>query len=412
MTKSRESTETYAWVIIIILFAAQTVMSMGAYAWGPLAPFFREEFGVSRAEIGMITSALYVTAVIVAIPSGMLVDRIGARIMLVFCIAIMAISFIVMPLVNKFFFVIVCAAVSGIGYGMINQVSTKGLMHWFTSKTRATAMGIKQSGVTLGAAISAVLLPVLTVTYSWELSLFIVGIVMLITAFLAFIFYRERPEENVSSMLPMAGAGGRNPEMSLLKILSDPTLFAAILTLPLMAFNQICIASFLVLYLTEELRFSIGMAGSCLTVAMVAGTVGRVGWGIISDRVFKGDRLKPSFLLTIIGATCAFCLAVLPDHAPIFFYILLSCLIGFTLIGWNALLMTFIAELAGTERAGSVMGVGITVAWVGIIVGPPVFGYIADCLNYFTGWMLVSFAALVSALSFVYISSRRVRRDK
>ena len=410
MTRSKESTETYAWVIIIILFAAQTVMSMGAYAWGPLAPFFREEFGVSRAEIGMVTSALYITAVIVAIPAGMLVDRIGARIMLVFCIAIMAISFIVMPLVNKFFFVIVCAAVSGIGYGMINQVSTKGMMHWFTSKTRATAMGIKQSGVTLGAAISAVLLPVLTVTYSWKLSLFVVGIVMLITAFLSFIFYRERPEENVSSILPMAGAGGKSPEMSLLKILSDPTLFAAILILPLMTFNQICIASFLVLYLTEELNFSIGMAGSCLTVAMVAGTAGRVGWGIISDRVFNGDRLKPSFLLTIIGSICAFCLAVLPDHAPIFFYILLSGLIGFTLIGWNALLMTFVAELAGTERAGSVAGIGITVAWVGIIAGPPIFGYIADSLNYFTGWMLVSFAALVSALSFIYISLRRGKK--
>lgn len=408
MAGGSESKESYAWVIIIILFVAQTVMSMGAYAWGPLAPFFREEFGVSRAEIGMVTSALYITAVIVAIPSGILVDRIGARIMLVFCIAVMAISFTVIPLASNFVFVVACSAISGVGYGMINQVSTKGLMHWFTSKTRATAMGIKQSGVTVGAAVSAVLLPILTVAYSWKLSLFIVGAVMFIIAVLTFIFYRERPEGDISSSIsPLAAAGGKNPEMSLLKILSDPTLFAAILTLPLMAFNQICVASFLVLYLTEELDFSVGMAGSCLTVAMLAGTAGRVIWGVISDRMFNGDRLKPSFLLTVIGAACAFCLAVLPGHAPIFLYILLSGLIGFTLIGWNALLMTLIAELAGIERAGSVAGIGITVAWMGIIGGPPVFGYIADSLNYFTGWVLVSSAALLASASFAYISLRR-----
>jgi len=39
----------------------------------------------------------------------------------------------------------------GIGYGMINQISTKGIMLWFSSRLRATAMGIKQTGVILGA---------------------------------------------------------------------------------------------------------------------------------------------------------------------------------------------------------------------------------------------------------------------
>jgi len=202
---TQENQDNYGWIILGILTMAQLVMSMGAYTWGPLAPVLRDEFNLSRAQIGTITSALYFASVIIAIPSGIAVDKLGARIMLIISLIIMGIPFAIMALAKSYLFFIVFAAVSGLGYGVINQLSTKGIMYWFSTRFRATAMGIKQTGVTLGGAIIAVLLPALTVAYSWRLGVLVVGILMLAMAFLSLIFYKERPA------LPAEGASDVAP---------------------------------------------------------------------------------------------------------------------------------------------------------------------------------------------------------
>jgi sugar phosphate permease len=410
---TQENQNSYGWIILGILTVAQLVMSMGAYIWGPLAPVLRDEFNLSRAQIGTITSALYFASVIIAIPSGIAVDKLGDRIMLIISLIIMGIPFAIMALAKSYLFFIVFAAVGGLGYGVINQVSTKGIMYWFSARFRATAMGIKQTGVTLGGAIVAVLLPVLTVAYSWRLGVLVIGILMLVMAFLSLIFYKERPvlpAEGASNVAPTSKKGQK--EGSLLKVMSNPVLLILCLITPLMAFGQTGIASFLMLYLEEDLNFSVGLAGGCLTVAMVAGTVGRIGWGIISDRLFAGDRIIPLIILSVIAFIGALGTAFLSKGSPVWLPFFWSILMGGTFIGWNAVLITLAAELAGKELAGSIMGILITIAWIGIIIGPPVFGYIADSFGYYWSWLLIAVFGLLSAVGFLYVLRLSKRGDQ
>jgi sugar phosphate permease len=408
---TEENQNSYGWTILGILTIAQLVMSMGAYTWGPLAPVLRDEFNLSRAQIGTITSVQYFTAVIIAIPSGIAVDKLGARIMLIISLIVMGIPFAVMALAKSYLFFIVFAAVGGLGYGVINQVSTKGIMYWFSTRFRATAMGIKQTGVTLGGAIIAVLLPALTVVYSWRLGVLVVGILMLAVAFLSLIFYKERSislDEGVSS--DVAPTSKKGKKGSLLKVMSNPVLLILCLITPLMAFGQTGIASFLVLYLEEDLNFSVGLAGGCLTVAMIAGTIGRIGWGIISDRLFAGDRIMPIIILSVIACIGATGTAFLSKGSPLWLPFFWSILMGGTFIGWNAVLITLAAELAGKELAGSIMGILLTITWIGIIISPLIFGYIADSVGYYWSWLLIAVLALLSTVGFLYVMRLSKRR--
>ena len=50
------------------------------------------------------------------------------------------------------------------------------------------------------------------------------------------------------------------------------------------AATQVCLASFLVVYLTETLRFPLVAAGFALTAANVGGILGRLAWGHSADR--------------------------------------------------------------------------------------------------------------------------------
>jgi sugar phosphate permease len=145
---------------------------------------------------------------------------------------------------------------------------------------------------------------------------------------------------------------------------------------------------------------------------MVAGTVGRVAWGVISDRLFDGDRTMPIVILSVIAFIGALGTAFLSKDSPVWLAFLWSALMGGTIMGWNAIVIILAAELAGKELTGSVMGVLITTGYTGQVIGPSVFGYIADRVGYFWGWLLIAVFALLSALGFLYIilSQRRTKK--
>jgi sugar phosphate permease len=124
---------------------------------------------------------------------------------------------------------------------------------------------------------------------------------------------------------------------------------------------------------------------------------------MFSDRIFNGGRIVPLFIISLIGAVSVFSFAFLSNNVSLYVFFILSGVMGFTLIGWNAVIMILAAELAGPELAGSSLGMIATAGWVGMVAGGPFFGFIADRFNYFTGWMLVALVLLISAAGFIFI---------
>lgn len=403
--------DAYRWVILSILFLSQFVMSMGAYSWGPLAPFLIDWFHFSRAQLGTFTSALYFVSTLSAIPSGMLVDRYGARLMLVLSLPAMGLPFTAISLGNGYTIILVLSALCGLGYGVINQISTKGIMIWFTAQSRATAMGLKQTGVTMGGAVGALLIPAISKTYGWKLAVCLTGGFMLTLGLVAFMGYRDRPAiPPAMDSAPQTGRR-RTEKMHLSRILLHPELKIIVFTMPLLTLAQSSFCTFFILYLQESFRFSEVYAGSFLTVAMIAGTSGRVVWGYVSDRLFSGDRYRPAFMLSGIACISTLSLAVFPLSAVELLLFFIAALVGFTFLGWNALLIVAAAEIVGQELAGSIMGVTVTIAYMGMILGPSIFGFVVDSLDYSAAWSMLSCCGAVNAAGYLWLSwnVRRIR---
>jgi len=77
--ENQESQDSYGWVILGIFTLAQLIMSVGAYAWGPLAPFLSKELGLTNTQIGSLTSVLYLTSVVIATPFGFFGRPVGGK---------------------------------------------------------------------------------------------------------------------------------------------------------------------------------------------------------------------------------------------------------------------------------------------------------------------------------------------
>jgi sugar phosphate permease len=160
------------------------------------------------------------------------------------------------------------------------------------------------------------------------------------------------------------------------------------------AATQVCLVSFLVVYLTDVLRMSLVTAGIALTVANIGGIVGRIGFGAVADRL-----LPPRTTLGVIGliaGMCAYATAAFTTAWPLVALFVVCAAFGMTAIGWNGVQLAEIARHAPAGQAGPVTGATGFVTFGGVVLGPPSFALLASL----TGSYRIGFAVFGS-LSFV-----------
>ncbi len=390
------------WTILLILTVTQIGASMAALSFGPLAPFLQNSLQITRAQVGLLTSALYFGSILVSIPTGRLADRMGVRRLLFFGPVTMALFFWAFSRADDYPLAWLMALFAGMGYGVINPVTAKAIMYWFSARGRATAIGIKQSGVTIGAALGAALLPTLALALTWQNSLAALGAVVFGLAVVCYFFYREFPGA--------AARGGRKRrgDKGLLIVMTNRNILLFSLVDCVWSSIQMSVSTYLVLYLKEALLYSVVLAGGYLAVAQMSAGVGRVAWGAISDLMFHSRRKIVLLLIGVITTITTLSMGALSTNTPGWLLFAVIALMGVSVLGRHGVLITFVAELAGKELAGTAMGVSITITYIGIIVGPPVFGHIVDkTQSYVLAWLVFGCASVLATAVFLLVQEKQ-----
>ena len=96
-------------------------------------------------------------------------------------------------------------------------------------------------------------------------------------------------------------------------------------------------------------------------------------------------------LVPPLGAVGAVGLALLAHDTPAWIVGLLAMLMGATVIGWNGLLLAYVAEQAGPHRAGTAIGLAACIVFLGAVIYPPAFGWLVDCAgSYQPAWLALA----------------------
>jgi MFS transporter, ACS family, aldohexuronate transporter len=394
----------YRFVVLALIIGVQTATNVGALGLPSLAPVIRADLGLSRQEAGSFISAFYVGGVLTSLPAGWLADRVGVRWTLLVGQGMVAACFAVMMLAADYAALIAAMLLAGVGYGAVNPTSTKGVLVWFPAASRATAVGIKQAGFPLGGALGALLLPSVAGHLGWRGALGIAAGLIGLSAAAAGLGYRDPPSDGPPGSEPSRG----RPRVG--AVLTSRPIWLVSLATFLFAAVQVAWISYLPLYLSEVATMSAVAAGAVLGQAQLSGTVGRVLFGVLSDRVFGGRRLV---VLVLAGTvTTALCLAttwVGPGGAGLGLS-LVALGFGLTGIGWNGVQHTLLAEIAGRDSAATAVGLCLAVSSIGVIVGAPLFGAVADRLAaYDWGWYGLSAAMLVALALLAGVREPRTR---
>lgn len=378
-------------VVLALIMGVQTATNLGVLGLPSLAPLIRADLGLTRQEAGSFISAFYVGGVLTSLPAGWLADRVGVRWTLLGGQALVAAGFLAMVVSPGYPGLLVAVLLAGLAYGAVNPSSTKGVLVWFPPRSRATVVGLKQAGFPLGGALGALLLPSLAGGLGWRGALGVAAGLIGLSAVAAGVGYRDPPAEERGPGIPAP----RRPRIG--AVLRSRAIWLVSLATLLFSTVQVSWISYLPLYLAEAGGLSAVAAGAVLGQAQVGGIVGRVAFGMLSDRLFGGRRL---IVLVLAGAaTAGLCLATagLGTGTPPAVLALVAIAFGLTGIGWNGVHHTLLAELAGRELAATAVGLCLAVSSVGVMVGAPLFGLAADRLQaYDWGWYSLAAAMLLA----------------
>jgi ACS family hexuronate transporter-like MFS transporter len=427
----RSSRGWYRWVICGLLFFATTVNYIDRQVIAVLkADTLMPEFGWTEVDYSRIVFAFQLAYALGYVLAGRMMDWIGVRrgftiAVVLWSVAAMAHGLVRelvefgLPWLQTVFDGTLLGALTATGLSVVGFSTArfglglaeggnfpgaiKAVGEWFPKKERALATGIFNAGSNVGAIITPLMVPWITLHWGWPMAFYVTGALGFFWM-IAWIFLYESPQ--------------RHPRVSaeeLAYIRSDPPdPPARIPWLHLLRYRQTwayTVGMFLVSpiwwfylywvpgFLYDNHGIDLKNIGPPLVTIYLLADVGSIGGGWLSSWLIKrGKSLNFARKTTLL--VCALC--VVPVFAAsqvtdVWLAVLLIGLAAAAHQGFSANLYTLVSDTVPRKAVSSVVGIGGMAGAIGGMLIALLVGYILDWThNYLTPFCIAASAYLVA----------------
>jgi MFS transporter, ACS family, hexuronate transporter len=404
MPASTTARDSFRWVILALVSVSHIIGASAQYGINTLAPFYQDELGLSRAQVGLFISAFYLAMTGASFVAGWLADRLGVRKTTLQGHLIVGVCSVATSFAPSFVWAFAWFFLCGLGYAYLNPASTKGVMSWFYRDERATAMGIKQTGVPAGGFVTALVASPLVLVVGWRGTFVIIGVINFLFGFVFSYLWRE-PFNGAD--LDAVKQQAQSPIQASLKVGGFlPASFGTAIFL----IGQMSLITYVPLYLKESMGFSPYWSSQALAIAQGGAMIGRVGWGVASDRIFGGRRKIVLMIIGLLSMVLMAGLSLMTTQSSIPVLLAIIFLSGLCIVGYQGVSYALIGEIAGTSRTGMAMGLMITINAAAATLGTPLFGYIVDRTgSYALAWQCLAGAIALGCVGMAMFLKETVR---
>jgi FSR family fosmidomycin resistance protein-like MFS transporter len=332
-----------------------------------LFPLMLKVEGLNWAELGTLSATLFVASGISQTPSGFLVDKIGARPMLIGGIFLMSLAMMGFWWADSYPLMLLLAFIAGIGNSVFHPADFSILNGSVDSSRMGRAFSVHHFGGYIGYASAPFLMLALGTEIGWRESVLLVGSSGLAVTILLWV---NRP------CLRDCGIDkGIRPEpiKNEIKALARPSFVMAFLFFAFMAMGSVGLMTLGAGALIQLIDISSKLANGAISLQLTGTIAGVLVGGFIADRITRHDYMTA--LVVLIGALL---LQLFPAFKLADPYVFIPILVIYGLLYGIAGPMRdmVIRSITPAGAAGKVFGFTYSGMDVGSAISGVIFGYL------------------------------------
>lgn len=335
----------------------------------PLMPFVRDEYQVTYTEIGLAFAVFNIVTAVFQTPAGFLVDRLGARALLILGLAIGATSFVTAGLVDSFWVMIAMFAIAGMGNTVYHPADYTLLSQHVPADRIGQAFSLHTFAGMLGSAVAPASLLVMQSSWGWRGAFIGAGVLGFAVALLLLLVRDGTTTTANAGTRPASGSSDAGWRL----LLSAPILLNLMFFI-LLAMMSSGLYNYSVVALGTLYGTPVTTANAALTGNLLLSAAGVLVGGLLVTRT-KRHSLVATLGLTAMALSVV--LVALVDLNS------LALIAAMSLAGlFSGVIMPsrdmIVREVTPPGSFGKVFGFVTTGFNIGGIVSPLIFGAVMD----------------------------------
>ena len=288
----------------------------------------------------------------------------------------------------------------GCGFAPCNHL----MVSWVPPHELATKMSLWNTSHSIGAFVAAVICGYLT---NWQLCFWVPACISLVGVFFIIVTLRNTPKSVGLPELPKVEGEfeeveGKKNNKEFTKFLIDKVFKNPVVWVLAITDLFVYVVRFAILdwgpSMLQEMGLSQALSGWTVAIFEVAGCLGMIAAGYISDKFFKSRSQRVCVIEMALVAICLVALHYIQDmNTPVLFLFILA-LAGFFLYGPQALLGVVASNEVSKKAASSAVGIiGFMSYFSTLITGYPL-GKFADTYGWHPIFILMAVIAVIGTL--------------
>jgi MFS family permease len=407
-SKNPSSRIFYGWWIVVAAFLNLFfVVGIIFYGFPVFYPYFVDSLGFTRAQV---TQGFFLGFLFAGLPfgilAGIIIDRIGARSVILAGAALVGVPLLLMGLMTRFWQFEILCIIEVIGFVLAGPIANQVLIsRWFRQR-RGQAMGYAYLGLGMGGVVAPLLVNKLAGNLGWRHALELVGVVILMVLFPVGIWVtRSSPEElglvadGVKPTEPVVESPAAQNPVGVARAVRSNAFWLLLGGSTLVVGAIGAVVQHFILFLTDA-SYSATAAARFSTILLASSLGGRVIVGYLADRFRKTHIM--AFFYFLIGAS-VFLLA--NPHSPVALWSF-AIVFGFSMGADYMLIPLVTAECFGTASLGKLLALIIMGYSIGQWAAPWMVGRIFDAQqSYALAWKIIATAGILGAAAVYAIPS-------
>jgi MFS transporter, ACS family, hexuronate transporter len=427
----------YRWVICFLLFLAATVNYIDRQVIGILKPTLQGEFGWSELDYADIVFSFQLAYAIGLVLAGRVMDKLGVK--TGFSIAIVVWSLAAMAHAEAEIIGVPAAAVLSM-FGMTYSVSVAGFMaarfalglgeagnfpasiksiaEWFPKRERALATGLFNSGTNVGALVTPLVVPWITLTWGWYWAFVITGAIGFAWLVLWWFTYDHPNRHPRVSAAELAHIQADPPDsavhipwrtllrhkqtwaFAIGKFMTDPIWWLYLFWIPD--------------FFNRNHGINLTTIGPPLVAIYLIADGGSIGGGWLSSALIKrGWSVNAGRKMAMLVCALAVVPMIFASGAKNMWVAV--ALIGIAAAahqGWSANMFTMASDMFPRKAVGSVVGFGGMAGAVGGMLIAKLTGYILQATGSYVPVFLIAAFTYLTALAIIHLIVPRLEPAK